>query len=377
MTKREKPLSNPPVAPRSLRSIWKGLPATAKARFQEVWYLKFTDPSEEKGMWIRFTLLCSSNGYRRIAETWAVIFDQSVHTRKLAVKQSFPIDQFQLENGTIQIGPHSHLNLQGTKGQIESKGHVIRWDLSFLEDANPMTFDAVPKTLRSLGFKTLHVDTVSENLKVSGTVEIDGERWDWKEAAGMLAHHGGKNLGHSWAWGHCNQFIDESGKPVDVVFEGLSAHAKIVGPLASPAMASILIQYQDKRYQVDSLWDALRVRSENDFKEWKFQWDTIDTQTSKKKKQDELSFRGHFKAEHRDFAGMTYEDTDGSYLYCHYSQMASLTLWIYRNGKLETTLRSGALKGLEDSGENPKIFSATATFEISGKSRSPYVPLLV
>ena len=274
--------SNPPSAPRALYSIWKTLPASAKARFQEVWYLKFTDPNEEKGMWIRFTLLCSGNGYRRIAETWAVIFDQGMHPRKFAVKQSFSIDQFRLENGAISIGPHSHLDLNGTQGKIESKGHVIRWDLKFTNTAPPVTFDAVPGTLRSLGFKTLHVDTLSEDLKVSGIVEIDGERWDWKQASGMLAHHGGKNLGHSWAWGHCNQFIDEAGKPVDVIFEGLNAHAKIAGPLASPALSSFLIQYQGKRYQVDSLWNALRARSENDFREWKFQWDTQDSSQKKK-----------------------------------------------------------------------------------------------
>lgn len=374
MKTREKPVSQPPVPPRVLRSLWKNLPAASKSRFQEVWYLKFTDQNDEKGMWIRFTLLCSSNGYRRIAEAWAVIFDQGVNPRKLALKQTFPIDQFRLENGVISIGPNSHIDMHGTQGKIESKGHVISWNLNF-SDVSPVTFDAVPKTLRSLGFKSLHVDTLSESLKVSGSVEIDGEHWDWKEASGMFAHHGGKNLGHSWAWGHCNQFIDESGKPVDVIFEGLNAHAKIAGPLASPALSSFLIQYQNKRYQVNSLWNALRARSENDFREWKFQWDTKDT--SQKKNPDDLSFRGHFKAEHRDFAGMTYEDTDGSYLYCHYSQMATLTLWIYRNGKLETTLRSGALKNPDALESASKIFTATATFEISGKSRSPYVPLLV
>jgi len=337
--------------------VWPGWPACnaegapGRKAFQEVWYLKVNDPAANRALWLRFTLLISANGFRRVAETWAVHFQRtaSKEVTKLAWKQTHDLKSFSSpQDGSIRVGD-CELSAKRTHGSITSKGRAITWDLS-LQDGHTASFNLVPSALSRSGIVKNTALTLTEDLRFSGSVEIDGEKYEWKNAAGMQAHLSGPKNGHSWVWGHCNLFVDGQGKPVPFLFEGLSAKARLFGSIPSPRLSTFFFHYEGQPYRFNTLWDALRVKSSSSLTEWNFQAD-----------RDDLSFRGKASAELKDFAGLAYEDTNGSLLYCANSKLSNLEIHVYRRGKLESTVYS----------------NGTAAFEVVTREKNPYVPILV
>jgi hypothetical protein len=319
--------------------------------FQEVWYLKLNDPTQNRALWLRLTLLVSANGFKRVAETWAIQFQRTSNKEvsKVALKQTFDLGTFSCdESGTLRA-ENFELSPTHTRGKIISKGHTIEWDLQ-IQQGHEATFNLVPETLSRSRIVRNTAFTVGEDLRFTGSSTVDGERTEWKDAAGMQAHLSGPKNGHSWVWGQCNLFVDAQGKPVPFLFEGLSAKARLGGGLSTPRLSTFYFHYEGQPYEFNTLWDAVRVKSRSSLTDWHFQADRGD-----------LSFRGTAQAELKEFAGLTYEDTNGSLLYCANSKLSNLEIHVYRRGKLETTVYS----------------HGTAAFEVVTREKNPYVPILV
>ena len=337
--------------------IWPTLSSgsgSSRKGFQESWYLKFNDLEGQGAFWLRFNVLLSKNGFRRVAEVWAVLFrrEENREIQKIALKQAHDLKSFSstFEDGktVIHIG-QSELGDDYTRGSIVTKGKSLKWDLRFVP-GQKASFDLLPKSLIRSKFLKTQMNTVAEDLRFEGTIEIEGKVQTWKNAFGMQAHFAGSKNAYSWIWGHCNSFVNEQKQVVPFVFEGLSVKSRVAGKIRSPRLSSFYFLYQGKEYVFNKLWDTIRTRSRQTLTEWEFQAERGD-----------FSFRGHAKAEHRDFAGMTFEDTDGSLLYSASSQLSNMTIWVYRRGKLETTLRS----------------HGTAALELISRRKNPYVPLLM
>ncbi len=351
MTALERPLlhSNAPV--------WNRLEPARQAGFQEVWYLKVNDPSTQRALWLRFTLLSSSNGFRRVSEVWALSFSRNPETRevtKVALKQTFELSSFSALQGKTESESGVRINTceltsNRTCGSVTSKGRTIEWDLT-LQPTREGSFNLVPEGLSRSGIIRNQILTVGEDLRFSGTTKVDGQTHSWEQAPGMQGHQCGRNSGHSWAWGHCNAFVQENGRPASFVFEGLTARARIAGAIPTPKLSSFYFNYQGHDHRFNSLWDAVHTRSQHTLNEWKF-----------RAERGELSFRGTVVSEYRDFAGLTFEDTDGSLLYSANSKLSDMTVIVYRRGKLDATFKS----------------RGTTAFEIVSRQRNPYVPLLV
>jgi len=346
-----------PITQVTNQPIWLTLDPSRRGGYQEVWYLKLNDPDAQRAMWLRFTLLQSDNGFKRAAEVWAIVFHRkdSKDVSKLALKQTQDIRAFSSSPSPSQEDADSSFRIGDcefghgyTRGQIQSKGRTIKWDLKFVP-SQTASFNFVPESLARTGIVKNRVFTPHSDLRFTGTSEVDGERHEWKAVPGMQGHLAGPKNGHSWVWGHCNSFFNEQGHPVPFVFEGLSARSRL-GPVPSPQLSALFFIYQGKEYRFNSLWDAVRCRSQHSLTEWKFSAERGD-----------LLFRGHAGAEHRDFAGITYEDTDGSLLFCANSKLSEMQVVVYRRGKLEATFNS----------------SGTAAFEVVSRHKNPYVPLLI
>ncbi len=335
------------------------LPKTYSGGFQEVWYLKLNNPASDRALWLRFTLLLSKNGFRKISETWAIYFhrNENKEISKLALKETFSLESFQTLPQGIKINS-CELSDTHTRGKIQSKGNSLEWDFEMKNlfpargQSKPPSgsFDFVPPLLARLGLVKNKALTVFENLAFTGSCTVNGEKFEWKNAPGMQGHLAGPKNGHSWVWGHCNFFLDESGTPVPFIFEGISAKSRIGNYFSSPKMSSFYFYYRGEEIRLNSLWSVLRSRSQNSLTEWNFQADT-----------NELSFRGQVKSELRNFAGVTYEDTDGSFLYCANSKLSEMSVHVFRNNKLESSFHS------------PR----TTAFEMVSRQKSPYVPLLL
>lgn len=323
---------------------------TIQRGFYKNWYLRLSDPVAQRALWLRFTVLSSGNGFKRIAETWAIYFQRmpNKEVKKVALKQTHDIQAFLASSDTdIRIGACELLPGR-SRGNIQSKGQSIQWDLSILpSQESPVRF--VPEILSKTGLVKNSIVTVCEELLCTGTTQINGETIHWKDAVGMQGYLNGNRNGHSWTWGHCNTFVNESGKPVPFLFEGFNARTQI-GPMLTPRLSSFYFYYSGQHYHFNTLRDAIYIKSKNTLNEWEFQAD-----------RDDLSFRGRVRAEYKDFVGLTYEDTNGSLLYCSNSELADMTIHVYRRGKLESAF----------------IAPGCAAFDIVSREKNPYVPLLI
>jgi hypothetical protein len=239
------------------------------------------------------------------------------------------------------------LTATGTQGLVQSKSNSIKWDLSFVQE-RLSTFNLVPDFVSRVGFKNLSAETLCEELIFSGTTEINGEKIHWKNAPGMIGHFYGPRSAHSWTWGQCNTFTDEEGKPLSFVFEGLTARPHL-GPIICPKISSFYFYYQDQSYCFNSLKNIIQLKSKNTLNEWHFQ-----------AARGDILFKGYIKSEYKDFAGLTYEDTNGSLLYCANSKLSNIKILVYKRGKLRSTITG----------------DGTAAFEVVSRSKNPYVPII-
>src|SRR5262252_8374181 len=84
-------------------------PETASRRdtYHEVWHLKLSTPDGQHALWLRFSQLVSSNGFKRVAESWAVYFrrGQQREVTRVALKQSQDISALTYTPGEgLKIG---------------------------------------------------------------------------------------------------------------------------------------------------------------------------------------------------------------------------------------------------------------------------------
>lgn len=321
--------------------------------FQEVWYLKLV--SGTQGFWLRFTLLINPKEKKFIAETWAILFTRTAGgaVNKIACKETYPLGQIALENFSAQAEPFqirigtSFMEENRTVGNIPQ--HRLHWDLR-LENSRHLSFNFVPPSLRKSFLVKNYVTTPDEDLRCSGVVELGSQRLDWNQAPGMRGHLAGPQNGHSWVWGHGNSFVDEHGNPSDLVVDALSARARLGKNFSSPVLTTCFFHYHNQNYTLCSLWGALTTASRHSDTGWQFLVPF-----------GEMSFSVQVSAQLQDFAGLTYEDTDGSLLYCANAKLADMSVEVRHRGHLQGRYRA----------------KASAAFEVVTRTQNPLIPLLL
>lgn len=330
---------------------WTDLDLSGASPFQEVWHLLVTDPGAKRSCWLRFTILLSANRFRRVGEISAVLFSHGQDARQVALKQGFDIGSFTGTAEAIRLGT-GELTEAGSKGVLRSKGRVLEWDFR-LSAPNPdqprSTYRLIPGAIARLGFGKTQLTTVRQAIPCEGTLRLDGETLNLSGALATQRHVFGSALGQAWFWAQGDHFTDTEGKPVDFGYELLTYSPRVAGRLTGLRLSATALRYQGQTYWLNSYVNPLRLRSTPTPTEWAFRAD-----------RGELSFHGAISAEHRDFAGLTFEDTDGSLVYCSSTLVARSTVRIFRRGKLEATLESGSRTALE----------------FADRVRSPYVSLL-
>lgn len=321
--------------------------------FYEVWYLKLNAPqgqsqSNQPGpaLWLRFTTLCLKNGLKKVAEVWGIFFEPQPEggSKKIAVKNTCSLTSYDAgSDGTVRI-EDSYFGPNRTSGIVVGRGNRIEWDLKF--EPNDFTFFHVPNTLEKLKFAKSIVCKPNVNVFFNGSFSVNGKRYDCASAPGCQGHIWGRRYAHEWAWAHCNAF--DSSTPA--VLEALSARVKMGGMITSPRMSALFFEYKGTRYEFNKLQDTVAIRSQYSLTSWNFSVD-----------KGNLRLLGEITCDVKDLVAVTYEDTQGSYLYCNNSELASMSLSVYYKGKLDSTLRSRLTTG----------------FETVSRSRSPYVEVLL
>lgn len=331
--------------------------AVPASGWQEVWYLRCNDPESGEALWLRFTLLVRCDGSKRVAETWAIHFHKHPDggVDKTGMKNTHPLAAFRIE----YTAPHANtaafhiadcfFSDQHTFGEVATAEHSIRWDLT-ITPAQSLAFDFVPAALRRLGLVKNMAITPCEDLRFSGWVEVDGHRRDWRAAPGMQGHLAGPKNGHSWAWAHCNMFVDDAASPQPVILDALSARARLGSGRATPLLSTLYVHVGRHDLRCNGLRDVLRTKSAYGLQGWTF--------TARK---GDWTIRGEIQGKQDHYAGLTYEDTDGSKLYCYNSKVSDMTLELRRGNDAPVRCFS---KG-------------TTAFEVVTREKIPGIPLVI
>ena len=312
---------------------------------------KLQPPNRPQALWLRWTLLTSENGFRKTAEVWAILFNRTEsETQKTALKQSFEISQFLVKPGeAFKSGLRNSLPLRRWARSRAWAKRLVGTSSSSRARNLRSRFPWYQKPCREQG------SPKTKRLRCMRTC------WQPAPASSTESASSGITRLRCWAISRAPETDTPGSGPTAISFRMSPANQAMSCLTGSPAeRASLssarhrrsapLFRYRGDVYRFDTVWDALRARSVLSTMGWSFQADRGD-----------LSFRGQIRSEARDFAGVTYEDTDGTFLYCSNTKLAAMDLQIYRAAGWKASYRS----------------PHGAAFEIVSRSKNPYVPLMI
>ncbi|MBM4372413.1 MAG: hypothetical protein FJ098_12210 [Deltaproteobacteria bacterium] len=271
---------------------------TGRAPWYEVWFGK-ADLAPGLAFWFRYTLL---DGTRREAAAWAILFrDGMVHTGR----DVSPLARVHLGNPRT---PGVVFDLDGRRlaqGRATGAAGDLTWDLSF-EDRGRRHEISGP-LYRKLGLSRSVYTSCYQDLRFRGTVTVRGESLPVEGAPGMIGHIDGSRQALGWAWVHCGTWD----RPVDAVFEGLSARVAPRG-IVSPPLTSMVLHVGERTWSSSTPADLVLTRSMIDQVSWRFAGRAGTALLT-----GSASFAG-------SVALVEYADTDGSRLWCRNGKLSNL-----------------------------------------------------
>jgi len=302
-----------------------------------VWYGK-VDIAPGRALWFRYTIF---DGAIREASTWAILFDgdtteggrsywslnELARPNTVVLPEGYDPERF-LANRQVFHTDSAHLDEANAIGEAGG----IEWDLTWLDSGR--RFRYVPSFLADNPLLSSAYDACFLDLRVSGTIRSGDRSWEVDGRPGMLGHiHGSDISGDSWAWAHCNNFVDAD----DAVFEGLSVHLDLLGATA-PALSAFVLHVDGNAYPFRTPLSLLKARTTFDRAGWEFDVDAGGVR---------LTGRAEAPPPER-VALVEYDDTDGSKLWCYNSKLADLTLRLEDpDAGIERTLRAAGSSAFE------------------------------
>jgi hypothetical protein len=315
----------------------------------ESYFLKANDPKSRRAVWLKTTIYVSGrarNGTpHAVAEAWAIAFDGD--RGHVAVKTSVPFAQARFSERALDVEVDGvFLRADETHGAIETGPRRIAWDLALTSDGLPLVHFPHPWMYEGK-FPSTKVVSPFPDLRASGSVTVNGERWEIDRWPGLLGHNWGPRHTPLYAWGHCNVWErdgdgsssrprpggawDVPSNPVDeLVFEGSSARVKL-GPVLSPLTTLLCLRWRGVRYELNSTLDLLTNRGDVSPRRWGFGGEDR-----------HITLSGELWAESDDFVGLFYENPTGSPTFCLNSKLAHARLEIAVRGRAPFVVRSRA-----------------------------------
>ncbi len=323
------------------RIAWNTPRYRARARgMYEVWYVTAVDPSSRLGLWVRYTICVSADGVGQ-GGVWLAAFDHKHPSGNFAHRQMFPLSEVQVGPTGVAIGEESVFEGRRLVGALADLGRRISWDLHLdpLDRPTPMLPDLA---YRSSLIQTKMVG-VTLDARLSGTMTVDGQTWDFDEIPAAQTHLWGTRHAHTWSWAHCNAF-DVPG----VVFEGFVGQIRRLG-LISPPLSQFYLRIEGREHRLIGWCRALTNRSRvATGPDWEFMG-----------RADGIEVSGHVSCRPEDLVGVEYHDPDGALLVCYNSEVATMNLRVrYR----------------DSSHYECYVADGTAAFEYAGRNVSALAP---
>lgn len=310
------PLSTAAPSP-SERDNYVRLRGTRKGHV-ESHFLKATSPDGARALWIKHTLLVPRGAPERaVGEVWAVAFADGGR-KKLAEKRSFALADVASEERPFTVRTPCAVFAHGAAhGALAT----LHWDLRYRPAEH--AFRPFPLSAMYEGaFPRSKSLTPAPDTRLHGSFRAFGERWDvngWRAAQG---HNWGASHAHAYAWVHTNALVDERGGELDGAwFEALTGKVR-VGRVITPWLSVAAIALDGALVRFDGPRALLSRRVHIDTRS--FQLELAATGAR---------LRAQFRAESEQFAGLRYEDPDGSALACLNSKLAEGELELTHAGR--------------------------------------------
>lgn len=286
----------------------------------ESYFLKANDAEGERAIWLKATVLCTNDG-RKFAEAWAIAFRRG--RRPIGAKARVPFENASFSRDDIGARVAGcELDRRHAKGALGAGPQRIEFDVSIANDAPPLY--PLARRLYALPVSSNKPTSPLPDARVSGTVRAWGETWSLAEWRGLLGHNWGKAHTHSYAWAHCNAWDDHD----DAVLE-VSIGKPRIGPVPLPTWSMFNLRVRGVRYDLSSVWDVRRNRGDFDLRSATFEG-----------KNELVSLRGELRAEPTDFAGLRYENPDGTICQCLNSKLASARVEVELRGRAPFVLHT-------------------------------------
>jgi hypothetical protein len=283
-----------------------------RAGHYESFYLKTTRPGGGRGVWIRHTV-AKRPGAEPTASLWFTLFDADApgpRAAKVTVgagEVRAPVDAY-IEVGAARLEP-GH-----AAGELSAPDLHAAWELDF--EPGPAAFDHLPYSFMYRApvprtkFRSPYPDT-----RFSGSVTVDGQRFELDSWPGMIGHDWGAEHAERWAWIQANEF-----RQGEACFDAALGRIK-VGPFTTPWIGNALLRVDGTEHRLGGLD---RIRSTR--------VDERPTACDFRLAGRRISVSGRIRGEPREFVAWIYADPKGPEHNTLNCSISDLELIIERDG---------------------------------------------
>jgi hypothetical protein len=288
---------------------------TGKAGAYEAWFLTLTDPATGQGFWIRSTLHAPPDTQPN-AGIWFARFDPSDPSstfglHEISTRFDCSHEAFDVAIGDLEApGGYAHMASGVAEGVVRGGGHEVAWDLRFPADLAD-TYRLLPPALYHGPVAPTKPLAPNVDIRISGTVTVDGELLRLARAPGQQGHLFGTRHAERWAWAHCVDFVGEEAAMVALTAQGRSS------PPASPYAMFVGVRWQGQ-------W----IRLSGVSRKRPFGLGVWHIDLSNRR----YRLTGRVEAPPMALLRARYEDPDGRERWCHNSEIASSRLALFEKG---------------------------------------------
>lgn len=284
-----------------------------KAGHYESFFQRANHPSRPLAFWIRYTIFSPDKRPEdALGELWAIYFDGETG-RHVVVKTEVPFTRctFKQSEFCAQVGD-ARLEPGLLIGAAASRGHTIKWDLSFSGAERPLLLLPLrfyeSKLPKAKGLVGLPLAVYRGTLVVDGTtVEVT----DW---VGSQNHNWGVQHTDHYAWGQVAGFDTHPASFLELITARLK-----VGPFRTPFLTTMVLRHQGEDIALNGLKQTLRATGAFEYFNWQF-----------KSESSAARIQGTISAPREAFVGLSYYNPPGGTKHCLNSKIAACELRLMR-----------------------------------------------
>lgn len=298
----------------------------------ESYFVKATSPAADRALWLKATILASASGEAR-AEGWAIAFDRRDGHANVAVKHSLSFRDASFADDQLdvawQIPGHSGdrlaLSAERTSGLITTNRSAIAWDLALEGDAQP--FVPLPSArLYETRFPSSKTVTPRPDLRLFGTLTVNGAAWEIAGWHGMQGHNWGTRHAEQYAWTHCNQWNEPDG----LVLEAVTARVRM-GRFLTPMLSTVCVRHDGRDYSFNGPLSIVGARAQLGLRRYGF------SVANRHGKVDAV-----IDATVENFVGLHYANPSGEMTHCLNAKLAHARVRFEPSGSHPVSLSSNA-----------------------------------